>query len=56
MKWIFLQNLFGKAKLQDSDSEQHYHELDEPTFDTKVLLERAKDLLRNKVYTFGLII
>lgn len=50
MKWNFLQNLFGKTKTDSSESEQQDHELDEPTSDTKVLLERAKKKTKSKNY------
>lgn len=50
MKWNFLQNLFGKTKTGGSESGQQELELDEPTSDTKVLLERAKQNIKSKNY------
>lgn len=50
MKWNFLQNLFGKATRGFSESGQQDLKLDEPTSDTKVLLERAKKKTKSKNY------
>lgn len=55
MKWNFLQNLFGKPKTDNSGPGQQEYELDEPTSDTKVLLERAKKKIKSKNYEGALI-
>jgi tetratricopeptide (TPR) repeat protein len=54
MKWNFLQNLFGKTKIDGSEAGKQEYERDEPTSDTKVLLERAKNKTKSKNYQSAL--
>src|SRR5690349_203261 len=54
MKLNFLQNLFGKTKTDSSESAQPTLKTDEPTSDTKILLERAKKKLSSRNYESAL--